>query len=120
MWQGAAGEGDKTMGETRGFLTLSEIERAAEAAGSHWFDQRTMRHHRTRRTKTCITTPTGAIFLTTDGAGFDPADGRGYTVREATREPFGVRTAEGHSVAEFSNGRTAERVADRRKAEHSD
>lgn len=94
------------------FRDVQEIKAAAEDAGSVWFSRETMKWHRTRLApNACYSTPTGAVFVTSDGAGPREEDGRGYTVREATRQPFRVGTAEGHGVAEYGDLPTARHFA---------
>lgn len=68
--------------------TLDQIKRAAKAAGSHWFDEDTLRYFSSRISSHVYSVPGGALFVSSEQfRGYGSPDGpRLYTIRSCSFE----------------------------------
>jgi hypothetical protein len=83
--------------------TLDQIKRAAERAGSHWFDRSTLRYFNSRISEHVYPVPNGALFVSSEKfTGYREPDGeRLYTVRSCTYD------GSINTVGEFQQYRTS-------------
>ncbi len=66
--------------------TLDQIKRAAESAGSHWFDRSALRYFSSRIGQKVYPVPGGALFVSSEQFRglFSPDGPRLYSVRSCT------------------------------------
>jgi hypothetical protein len=75
-----------TTNTERKLHTLDQIKRAAQSAGSHWFDRDTLRYFQSRISDNVYPVPGGALFVSSEKFRglYEPDGERRYTVRSCT------------------------------------